>query len=112
MTTRPRVFDRGLQPERTELAWRRTGLAVATASVIGSRALEPALGAGAVVLGALGLVLAVVLLAGATRRARSRRVGRRPGGGLLAAVVLACVVVGIAALTLVAAVRIGVIAAS
>jgi uncharacterized membrane protein YidH (DUF202 family) len=114
MSTVPRRFDRGLQPERTELAWRRTGLAVATASVIAARVLEPVLGTGAVVLGALGLTLAVVLLVGVTRRARSRRAARRPGGGLLAAVVLACVAVGIAAVVLVVAVQLrgGVVAAS
>jgi hypothetical protein len=93
----------GLPRERTELAWRRTGLAVATAAAVVSRALDPVLGAGAVVLGVLGLGLAVLLLVGGTRRARGHEV---PGGGFLAAVVVACVVIGIAALALVVAVRV------
>jgi ABC-type spermidine/putrescine transport system permease subunit II len=104
MTTAPR--PPGLQPERTELAWRRTGLAVATASAIGSRALEPVLGTAAVALGTLGLVLAVVILAGAGRRARRHSITGSPGGGLLAAVVVASVAVGIAALVVVVAVQV------
>jgi putative membrane protein len=94
----------GRQPERTELAWRRTGLAVATASTIAARALDPVFGTGAAVLGVSGLALAVLLLVGAARRAR-RRSAPGPGAGLLAAVVLACVLVGIAALVLVVAVQ-------
>jgi hypothetical protein len=93
----------GLPRERTELAWRRTGLAVATAAAVAGRALDPVLGTGAVVLAVLGLVLALLLLVGGTRRAHHRGM---PGGGFLAAVVVACVVIGIAALTLVVAVRI------
>jgi hypothetical protein len=87
----------GLPVERTELAWRRTGLAVATASLVGARVLGPVLGAGALVLGVLGLVLGVLLLVAGTRRTRP---GARPGGGLLAVVVLASLAVGLAGLVL------------
>jgi hypothetical protein len=93
----------GLPRERTELAWRRTGLAVATAAAVAGRALYPVLATGAVVLGVLGLVLAVLLLVGGTRRSRHHGV---PGGGFLAAVVVGCVAIGIAALVVVVAVRI------
>jgi hypothetical protein len=88
--------ERGLQPERTALARRRTGLAVATASAVGGRALAPVLGAGAVVLGALGLALAALMVVGTARGPR--------GGGLLAVVAATCAVIGIAALVLVVAV--------
>jgi hypothetical protein len=106
MTDGDRLFDPGLQPERTALAWRRTGLAVAVGAIAGTRVLAPALGAGAVVIGLLGLALAVLLVVGSTRRARRVQVAllqdgclaSGPGGRLVATVCVACTGVGIAAL--------------
>ncbi|GAA5127280.1 DUF202 domain-containing protein [Pseudonocardia adelaidensis] len=111
MTDGGRIFDPGLQPERTALAWRRTGLAVAVGAVAGMRVLTPALGAGAVVVGLLGLALATLLVVGSMRRARRVEVAllrdhclaAGPGGRLVATVCIACTAVGVAALVAVLA---------
>lgn len=109
MTDGGRIFDPGLQPERTALAWRRTGLAVAVGSIAGTRLLVPTLGAWAVVAGLLGLGLAVLLVLGSTRRVRRAQAALLqdgnlacgPGGRLVAAVCLACTSLGVAALAMV-----------
>jgi hypothetical protein len=110
-----RVFDPGLQPERTALAWRRTGLAVAVGAIAGTRVLVPVLGVGAVVVGLLGLGLAALLVLGSTRRARRAEacllqdgnLVSGPGGRLIAAVCIACTSVGVAALAVVVAAQLG-----
>ena len=63
-------WDPGLQPERTALAWRRTGLALTVGSLIGLRVLPPLLGPAAFVLAGLGVVASLVVLAAAHRRYR------------------------------------------
>lgn len=66
-----RVFDAGLQAERTEMAWRRTALAVAVGAVGGTRLAVPHLGYAAVLIGSVGLLLAVVVSGVARRRYRA-----------------------------------------
>ena len=65
-------FDPGLQPERTELAWRRTALAIAIGSLVSLRifplVLPPPLAALGFVPGAIGLVAACALWLAARRR--------------------------------------------
>lgn len=59
MTT---LFDPGLQPERTELAWRRSALAVGVGSLVALRLLPESLGsAWWTLVGLLGLGVAVAL---------------------------------------------------
>jgi putative membrane protein len=104
MTDR-RIFDPGLQPERTELAWRRTALAICVGSLLSMRILptavpEPIGGPAWIVPGLLGLGFAGSLWAIAHRRQlRCTRALIRPGsvavpGGApllaLTAFVLAC----------------------
>ena len=87
--TRQQLFDPGLQPERTELAWRRTTLAVAVGALVALRLLPVVLGPSAIGIGLLGLTLATILWVLAHRRARrtqlalTRHATSMPGGGLL-----------------------------
>ena len=62
------LFDPGLQPERTALAWRRTGLALTVAALVAMRILPEVLGAWAVVPAGLGLAAALWVLIAAHRR--------------------------------------------
>jgi len=92
--------DPGLQPERTALAWSRTGLAVVAGSLLGGRLLAPHVGVAGLVLGAVGvgLGLALLLAAPARERRHARRADParlRPGGGLLAVVAAAAVALGV-----------------
>ena len=99
-----RVFDPGLQPERTSLAWRRTALSLVAGSLAGARLLAPQLGPPALALGAAGAALGAWVWVAAGRR--GRRVSREllrsgslqagPHAGLLAATALGCVLLGAA----------------
>jgi uncharacterized membrane protein YidH (DUF202 family) len=93
--------DRGAQPERTALAWRRTALSAAGGSLIAARLSAPSLGVVAVAVGVLGAVLAAAVWWSADRRyppaRRSLDEGRPLGTGTgipLAALAAAAVVVG------------------
>ena len=100
-------FDPGLQPERTELAWRRTALATAVGSLVAMRLLPAALGDPLwVVPGVVGLVVSGAIWVRARARylssaplLESGRLDDLPDGRLLFA--LALVVVGIGVLGLV-----------
>lgn len=93
--------DPGLQPERTELAWRRTALSAGVLSLVAARVLPAALGhPGWAMLGVVGL-----LGAGAVWLASQRRFRRAPddprtpvpsgGGGLLLGTALGFALLGI-----------------
>lgn len=73
------LFDAGLQPERTALAWRRTGIALAVVSLISLRATVSVLGPpmAPVCLGALGLSCWAVTMS----QRRYRRVVQALTGG-------------------------------
>jgi putative membrane protein len=83
------LFDPGLQPERTELAWRRTTLALVVGALIALRLLPAVLGPWAISVGLTGLVLAALLWVLARRRAHQtaqslvHNHGPLPGGVLL-----------------------------
>ena len=67
--THRQLFDVGLQPERTELAWRRTSLSVATASLASLRVLPALLGSPLWALfGIAGVILAICLWTAARSR--------------------------------------------
>jgi uncharacterized membrane protein YidH (DUF202 family) len=68
MSAAPPV-DPGLQPERTELAWRRTVLSVLVGGLLSLRLLPPALGAWAFAACLAGLALTAVLWVLAQQRA-------------------------------------------
>ena len=97
----PQLFDPGLQPERTLLAWRRTALSIVVGSLVTARLLYPQLGIGAVILGVVGASggLAVHLLAGRRLRRMTHQLLGHPTvlsttGGLLATAAAACATLG------------------
>ncbi|WP_101846962.1 DUF202 domain-containing protein [Zhihengliuella sp. ISTPL4] len=92
-TSAPDLYDPGLQPERTELAWRRTALAIAVGSLLSLRVFPLVLPTDAegwgLVPGVLGVGTAALLWVAARRRQRrttavltSRADGPLPGGAL------------------------------
>lgn len=96
------VFDPGLQPERTELAWRRTALALGGASLIAVRLLPAVLGSPWwALIGLAGLLASGVLWGGARRRYRRIDAalagrGSLPGGALLAMLAVCVFAAGLA----------------
>ena len=108
------LFDPGLQPERTALAWRRTALALCVGSLLAVRILGIALGTWAMIPAGAGVLAAVgVLVAAHHRHKRTVRVLLNPGGdppalpaGVLPfAVTVIAVAGGVAALAVVLATR-------
>lgn len=65
-----RPFDAGLQPERTALAWRRTAMAVAVASLAALRILPEVLGSWALIPAVLGAAVSFVAIVLTHRRYR------------------------------------------
>lgn len=94
------LFDAGLQVERTLLAWRRTCLAFAIASLVGIRFGFEVVGDVAVIVGALGIAVAVAAYGGAHTRYRQTVAaltsdGRaNTGGSPLAGITAAAALIG------------------
>lgn len=99
------LFDPGLQPERTELAWRRTALVLAIGSLLGIRLLPLSLNSPWwVAPGVLGLVAAASIWLAARIRYHAYNAALRsvdsanpalPGAVLLAALTLGTTIVGL-----------------
>lgn len=80
------LFDPGLQPERTLLAWGRTCLALGAAATVAVRLAADVLGPASAVLGAVGIATALGAFLVAVRRYRRSRAelvetGRLPVDG-------------------------------
>lgn len=106
------LYDPGLQPERTELAWRRTALAIAVGSLLSLRVFPLVLPTGAegwgFAPGVLGVATAALLWIAARRRQRrttavltARASGPLPGGGLPLVLTVFATGFGVVALALV-----------
>lgn len=101
-----RPFDEGLQPERTALAWQRTGLSMAVGALVAMRILPELLGVWALLPGAIGLTLAIaVVVAAQVRYGRYHRglidpglQPRMPAGRLMFVCALTAAVIGVLAL--------------
>ena len=103
------LFDSGLQPERTALAWRRTALTLAVGAILSFRLLAPVIDLWSIPVGVAGLVLSATTWILAGRRAHRVQAAVMtnseplPGGGL--PLLLALVVSGAAVLGLLYTVR-------
>ena len=82
MSDRP--FDKGLQPERSALAWQRTAMSIAVGSLIFGRILSTSLGLWALLPMMAGLSMAVILGVKAHRRYAHHHRTITSGQGLLA----------------------------
>ena len=99
---RPGPWDAGLQPERTSLAWTRTGLALLVVSLLVTR-LAPGSGGVAIAAGLAGTVLAAVLMAVQPRRHQRQDARLRAGRGARPSAVAAIAVTGVTVLIAVTA---------
>ncbi len=79
-----RPFDKGLQPERSALAWQRTAMSIAVGSLIFGRILSTSLGLWALLPMMAGLSMSAVLGVKAHRRYAHHHRTLTSGQGLLA----------------------------
>lgn len=100
-----RLFDPGLQPERTELAWRRTALSLGVGSLVAMRLLPEILGSPLWALGGVGGLLVAVGIWVAARirvraynRALTTDPAPLPDGRMLFGVVLVATLIGAASI--------------
>jgi uncharacterized membrane protein YidH (DUF202 family) len=107
-----RLFDPALQPERTELSWRRTSLALGAGSLVAIRLLPVALGIPwTMAIGVAGVIAAAGLwIAARRRRVRTVRAlldqgdrARLPGAAALMALVVVSTSAGVLGLLVVLA---------
>jgi uncharacterized membrane protein YidH (DUF202 family) len=109
VTGEGRVFDEGLQLERTALAWQRTLLTLAAASLAIGRGLEVAIGATSWVIAGAGVTVTLTLFVtvrrryvGAHKHLTTIDATSLPSGGrLITACALLGLVAGMAALVFV-----------
>lgn len=101
MSALERPFDPGLQPERTALAWQRTGLSIALALLVGARLVAHLGAAWAPALAAAGIIgITVLLTIGHRRYARVHRAltaeppQKLPGAAALLSWVIATTALG------------------
>jgi len=83
MTQEPVVWDAGLQPERTALAWHRLGLAIAALALILTKVIWPVLGAFALLPTSTVLILAISVAVLGRRRYAHHNHALRTGRGHL-----------------------------
>lgn len=100
----PQPWDPGLQPERTTLAWVRTGLALAVVSLLLTRL--TGVGSAALAIGLGGMVVGAALVVGQSGRHRRNDVSLRsahlrPAAGASAGLMVAIVVLAAVAAVLV-----------
>jgi putative membrane protein len=103
------LFDEGLQPERTALAWRRTGISMGVGGIAAMKIFPALFGPWAFIPSALAIAIAVAITAAAQIRYRrdhraltGSQSDRIPlsGGALPAATAVATVAFGILAAVL------------
>lgn len=103
--TEPTLFDAGLQPEHTELAWRRSALAIAVGSLISLRILPAGLPTSLAVFGLVPGIVGILAACAIWVAARRRQVRlsayltkaslRGPhGGGMLLSLTMLAVLFG------------------
>lgn len=66
-----RLFDQGLQPERTALAWRRTSLSLTVGALVAARVLPHFWGPPGLLIAGAGIIASLAILVLAHRRYRT-----------------------------------------